>query len=198
MSNPMLTTVHQRVDQVLQLVDREIWIVTAAANGRATGLVATWASAASIDPRQPMVVIGLAPNHFTTELITASGGFALHLLARRHLDLVWRFGLASGRATDKFAGLSYHGGLSESPILADCLAWLDCRVVDQYDAGDRLYFWADVVDGLRLGDHMPLREREVLSTATRDQLAGLREGRKADIAVLAPLRETWLRRVMDR
>jgi hypothetical protein len=32
-------------------------------------------------------------------------------------------------------------------VLTDCLAWFDCRVFARYDAGDRLYFWGDIVAG---------------------------------------------------
>ena len=92
-------------------------------------MVATWVSAASIDPETPTVLIGLAPNHFTTELVAQSGGFAVHLLDVRQHELVWRFALASGRDTDKLAALDHKAGATGSPILAECLAWLDCHVI---------------------------------------------------------------------
>jgi flavin reductase (DIM6/NTAB) family NADH-FMN oxidoreductase RutF len=142
--------------------------VTAAAGNRSGGLVATWVSPASIDPKQPTVLVGLAPNHFTAKLVRESGGFALHLLAEVQTELVWRFGIGSGRDSDKLAGLSYRKGESGSPILGDCLAWLDCRVIAMYDAGDRLFFWADAIDGGRSNQGKPLREREALARASAD------------------------------
>ena len=179
------------IQSVFELVDREIWIVTAAAPGRAGGLVATWVSAASIDPQQPTMLIGLAPNHFTAELVAASGAFALHLLDPSQIELVWRFTLTSGRDTNKFAGLAYQGGTTGSPILANCLAWLDCRVIAHYDAGDRAFYWADVVAGEMRGAGIPLREKQVLAAATDEQRSALAQSRAADIAVLAPLRRAW-------
>ena len=186
-----------RIQQVFDLVDREVWIVTAADGKRAGGLVATWVSAASIDPDHPTVVVGLAPNHFTTELVASSGAFTLHLLAQRHLDLVWRFALASGRDTDKLAGLAHRLGATGSPILEDCLAWLDCRAITRYDAGDRLFFWADVVDGHRRGGGAALREKDVIAAATPEQRAALVAARTADVSTLLPLRTMWQNRVAD-
>ncbi len=93
------------IDQVFRRIDREVWVVTAAADSRHGGLVATWAMQASIDVGDPLVMIGLAPNHFTAELVRASGVFGLHLLRPNQLDLAWRFALSSGRTTDKFAGI---------------------------------------------------------------------------------------------
>jgi flavin reductase (DIM6/NTAB) family NADH-FMN oxidoreductase RutF len=181
----------RHIQSVLELVDREIWIVTAAAGGGAGGLVATWVSSASIDPQQPTMLIGLAPNHFTAELVETSGAFALHLLDPSQVDLVWRFALSSGRDTNKFAGLAYQAGPGGSPILADCLAWLDCRVIAQYDAGDRLFFWGDVMAGEMRAKGVALREKQVLVAATKEQRAALARSRTADIATLAPLRQAW-------
>lgn len=46
-------------------LDREIWVVTAAAGARRGALTATWVSPVSVDPDRPMLLAGLAPNHFT-------------------------------------------------------------------------------------------------------------------------------------
>ncbi len=56
---------HDQIEQVFGLIDREIWIVTAAAGGKRGGLVATWVSQASIDKHTPTVVVGIAANHYT-------------------------------------------------------------------------------------------------------------------------------------
>src|SRR6516225_194631 len=86
--------------------DRELWLLTAAAGGRRGGLIATFVSQASIVPDLPRVVVGIAKQHHTWGLIEASGAFALHLLSADELDWVWRFGLQSGRDSDKLDGLA--------------------------------------------------------------------------------------------
>jgi flavin reductase (DIM6/NTAB) family NADH-FMN oxidoreductase RutF len=187
-----------RLDSVLKLIDREVWLVTSAANGRLGGLIATWVSAASINPERPVVLIGLAPTHFTAELVASSGRFALHLLHERQIDLVWRFALASGRDTNKFDGLAYQLSSGGAPIVSDCPAWLACRVIARYDAGDRLFFWADAEDGALSDPGMPLREKRMLELATAEQKAAIVAARNADIGVLAPLRQAWLDRLHRR
>lgn len=190
-----MDSANSRIDSVLKLVDREIWLVTSAADGRLGGLIATWVTAASIDPTRPTMLIGLAPNHFTAELVAASGRFALHLLHERQIDLVWRFALVSGRDTNKFDGLAYRFEPGGVPILSDCLASLACRVIARHDAGDRHFFWADVEDGELLDKAAPLRENRMLELATAEQKAALSTVRTADIRVLAPLRQAWLNRL---
>src|SRR3712207_6985322 len=56
--------------------------------GRRGGLIATFVNQASITPRYPRVVVGLARQHHTWELVEAAGSFVLHLLGEEHLD--WR------------------------------------------------------------------------------------------------------------
>jgi flavin reductase (DIM6/NTAB) family NADH-FMN oxidoreductase RutF len=169
------------IADVFSLVDREVWIVTAQAEGRRGGLAATWVSQSSIDPKAPTVAIALAVNHFTRELVDQAGAFALHLITDDQIDLAWRFALGSGRDRDKLAGLATRPGETGCPILQEALAWLECRVYDIHDGGDRIYYWADVVAGGRTGDGRPLRERRLFAAANDQQRAALGEGLLADI-----------------
>jgi flavin reductase (DIM6/NTAB) family NADH-FMN oxidoreductase RutF len=143
----------RQIDAALRLVDREIWVVTAAEGERRGGLVATWVSAASIDASRPVLLVGLAPNHFTTELVQASKAFGAHLLREDQGELAWNFANGSGRSRDKLAGLAVERKEGGSPILADCAAWFDCRVFARYDAGDRVFFWGDVLAGGYCNSH---------------------------------------------
>ena len=199
------------IDAALRLIDREIWVVTAASGERRGGLVATWVSSASIDDQRPVLLAGIAPNHFTAELVQSSRAFAAHLLRPDQIDLAWNFAHGSGRNRDKLAGLAHRRGQTGSPLLADCLAWFDCRVFARYDAGDRLFFWADVVaakvagtlrvpspengpstasDGTR-GVPTTLREHEFIRRLTDQQRKELLAGRTADLTIHRPLAESW-------
>src|SRR6185295_15020482 len=93
------------ISNILRLIDRELWLVTAEHQGRRGGLIATFVSNASIVPEAPRMIVGIAKQHHTHGLIEASGAFTLHLLDESHIELVWRFGLKTGRDADKFADL---------------------------------------------------------------------------------------------
>jgi flavin reductase (DIM6/NTAB) family NADH-FMN oxidoreductase RutF len=183
---------------VIKLIDREVWIVTAQATvvpnqpdaGEVKpmhrgGLLATWVSQASLDADDPVMVIGLSPNHFTAELIDASRSFALHLLRQDQAQLGLNFALGSGRDRDKFDGLETISVKTGSPILADCLAWLDCRVTDRIDHGDRIYYWASVEAAMKNTSDgqvsTPLREQGLIAAATDAQKKQLRENLLFDL-----------------
>jgi flavin reductase (DIM6/NTAB) family NADH-FMN oxidoreductase RutF len=183
-------------DDVFRLIDREVWIVTSAAkDGRRGGLVATWVSQASIDSERPVVVAGIAPNHFTAELIESSGGFVAHLINAENSELAWRFGLQSGRDTDKFQGLKAESTKSGLPILENSLAWLECRVITKYDTGDRWFYWADVADARVCGQGQPLRERDLFAAANAQQRAALAASRLADMTELRPAGDRWREKI---
>lgn len=181
---------------VIKLIDREVWIVTAhgslsTESGsqesvlRRGGLLATWVSQASLDADNPVMVIGLSPNHFTAKLIDQSRSFALHLLRPDQADLGLNFALGSGRDRDKFHGLETMVAQTGSPILKDCLAWLDCRVTDRIDHGDRIYYWASVEAAVKyLADEQnakPLREQGLIAAASDAQKKQLRENLLFDL-----------------
>ncbi|HEX4146251.1 MAG TPA: flavin reductase family protein [Pirellulales bacterium] len=166
---------------MFELIDRAVWVVTAAAGGARSGLLATWVMQSSLDPSVPKVTLSLNRQNFTTELIEKSGGFGLHLLRPDQTDLAWGFGLRSGRDNDKFDGLKTTMGVTGAPLLIDCLGWMECRVLRKIEIGDRLYIWSRVVanDSLsRSGE--PLRERALLASASEDQRAVLLSRLKRD------------------
>lgn len=180
-----------QIDAVLRLIDREVWIVTSAAAGKRGGLTATWVSAASIDRRQPVLLAGIAPNHFTAELIEQSHAFVAHLLRPDQSRLAWDFAKDSGRERDKLAGVEIAQAASGAPLLSDCLAWLDCRVFARYDAGDRLFYWADVAAAGQVSSGMPLREQAFFGSLSAAEKEALIRGRNTDVELLRPLSKTW-------
>jgi len=138
-----------------------------------------------------MLLAGIAPGHFTAELIEASGKFAAHLLRPDQTPMAWNFASGSGRDRDKVAGLSLLDRPEGLPVLADCLACLLCRVMHRYDVGDRLLYWADVVDSDLRGKGPPLREQAFIGSLTGEQRKQLAADRDADIAVQRPGHTRW-------
>ena len=179
------------IDSLLRLVDREVWIVTAAAGGKRGGLTAMSVVQVSIDRERPVMMAGLAPNHFTAELVEEGRAFVAHLLAESQGELAWNFARDSGREREKLAGLSTAESSAGCPILQDCLAWFDCRVFARYDAGDRLFYWADVVYAEKRGTGSPLREQAFIRSLTDEQRKTLAAQREADVQIQRSLEDQW-------
>ena len=164
----------------LALFDRAAWIITAASGETRSGLVATFVNSASLVPTLPRLAVGIACHHRTWELIRASRAFAAHLVDEDACELVWRFGLASGRSVDKFAGLAWRAGQTGSPILEDALTSLDCTVEAELEIGDRTIFVGDVVSGGIHRPGVPLMASRLFALASPEQKAQMDAARVHD------------------
>jgi flavin reductase (DIM6/NTAB) family NADH-FMN oxidoreductase RutF len=172
-------------------LDREIWLVTAQADSRRGGLIATFVNPASIVPDLSRMLVGLSRQHHTWELVEQSNAFALHLLNERHLDWVWRFGLESGRDRDKLEGLRVRQVSTGSPVLEDAIGWLDCRVEGKMDVGDRTIYLAEVVQGGVTHFAPPLTFQRLLQLAPPAQLAELKRQLHHDSELDAEAIRRW-------
>jgi flavin reductase (DIM6/NTAB) family NADH-FMN oxidoreductase RutF len=180
------------VSEVFQQLDRELWVVTAAGrDGRRGGLIATFVNRASIVPELPRVLVGLARRHHTHALVESSGAFALHLIGVEQLDWVWRFGLHSGRTLDKLDGLEVRTEATGSPILTAAPAWLDCRVEDRLETGDRTVFLAAVVAGRLERPGPVLTAQQLMALAPEDRKRTLADQMASDAVADAAAIRAW-------
>ena len=176
---------------LLELGDPVLWIVTARAGERASGLVATFVNSASIAPECPRVIVGLAHSHHTWQLVEASNAFALHLITARQVDWVWRFGLQSGHQTDKLAGMCWHQSETGSPLLDEAAGWLECRVEARMNTGDRTLYLAEVIAACSREEAVPLTVKRALELATPEQVRELKRQRAEDAALDAEAVRRW-------
>lgn len=181
----------EQATTILGLLDPPLWLVTATHGERHGGLIASNVTSVSIVPDLPRMLVGLARRHATWDLVEASGAFTLHLLSTEQLDLVWRFGMTSGRDHDKFAGLTWRPGPTGSPILPEALGWMACRVEGRLETGDRTLYLAEVVDAERVRPGTPLTLQTMLAGATPEQKAELKRQLQQDAADDAEVIRAW-------
>lgn len=181
------------ISEVFHLYDPPLWLVTARHGDRRGGLIATLAVRASIVPELPRMVVGIAKHHHTWGLIEASGAFALHLLRADDLEAVWRFGLASGHHRDKLAGLPERHTPEGNPLYPDARAWLDCRVEERMDTGDRTLYLAEVRGGAALTRGPVLGVGTLLDSVPSERLAELDRLYRADQVLDSAAIQAWRR-----
>jgi flavin reductase (DIM6/NTAB) family NADH-FMN oxidoreductase RutF len=124
-------------------------------------------------------------------LIRRSRSFAAHLVDQPQRDLIWRFGLESGRRTNKFADLGWRRGGSGSPVLETALAWLDCSVEAELDIGDRSIYVGAVLDGGVSRSGIPLTANRIVELASPEQRARMDADRRRDEQIDAAAMLEW-------
>jgi flavin reductase (DIM6/NTAB) family NADH-FMN oxidoreductase RutF len=139
----------------------------------------------------PRQLITVDKRNNTHALIEASGAFAMHLIDEARLELVWRFGLQSGRDVDKFSGLLFRTGATGSPLLPEALGWFDCRVEARMDSGDRTVYLAAVIDGRLERTAPPLTNRRFFEIAPPDKQKIMNEKYDRDTRLDAVSIQQW-------
>lgn len=174
-----------------QRIDRELWVVTAAAGPQRGGLIATSVSNASIVEAMPRVVVGLSRQHFTWELVEASGAFGLHLFGEEQGEWFSRFALQSGRDVDKLAGLAVQVGVTGTPLLRNALVALEARVETRLEVGDRTIYLAEIVAALPGQSGSVLTVQRIMPTLSEEQRCELRRRIARDASCEAEAIRQW-------
>ncbi|MBF0393288.1 MAG: flavin reductase family protein [Alphaproteobacteria bacterium] len=120
-------------------------VTTLDSQGKPVGVTISSFTSVSLEP--PLVLFCLANTSGNLADFKASGHFAVNVLREDQRELSMRF---AGRGADKWAEVPRTTWETGSPIIGQCLANLDCRVVAVHEGGDHLIFVGEV-DRLEYG-----------------------------------------------
>ncbi|PCN50143.1 hypothetical protein B6U99_06060 [Candidatus Geothermarchaeota archaeon ex4572_27] len=126
---------------------RHVVIVTCCdREGRANAITLAWTMPTSFSP--PMVAISVGPQRYSHRLIEETGEFVVNVPPVDLLRQAYEIGSKSGRSVDKFKLTGLTPGRAKvvrPPIIEECIAHLECRVVDKLTTGDHTLFIGEVV-----------------------------------------------------
>ena len=129
--------------------------VTTALDGKLRGVTVSAFTAVSLEP--PLVLVALATENTSCEMIAESGVFAVNILSEEHEFLSERFAARAPLVNETFDGVPYHLEATGAPILEGAIAWYDCRVTRAIQGGDHTIFIGRVVAvGFGNSDRRPL------------------------------------------
>jgi flavin reductase (DIM6/NTAB) family NADH-FMN oxidoreductase RutF len=121
-------------------------VLTVDVEGEQTGLTVGSVVSLSLDP--PLVGVSVSRQAAMHELLRRAGAFALSLLAGDQDAIAQHF----ARGVPPFAhwhGVRTREGAAGAPLLEGALGWLDCRVVEEHEAGDHTLFVGEVLSAER-------------------------------------------------
>ena len=110
-------------------------VTTVNAAGEPHGFTATAVCSVSLDP--PLVLVCVGFQGKTLSAIRESGRYALNFLHRDGTANSARF---SGSDDRKFDDLDWTAAPDGSPLLTQALAWAECAVEREIEAGDHVVF----------------------------------------------------------
>ena len=95
-----------------------------------------------------MLGIGISHRRYSYQLIEAEREFIVNIPTSEHLEQVKLCGRLSGRDVDKFQETGFtkmQGKMVKSSIIAECPVSIECKVVEQLELKERMWFIGDVV-----------------------------------------------------
>ncbi|MEG9248197.1 flavin reductase family protein [Arthrobacter sp. Soc17.1.1.1] len=110
-----------------------ITIITGHDSEGPTGFTCQSFYSVSVDP--PLVSFSVMKTSTTYPRIRDTGAFAVNILSAGQGAISGQF---ARRGSDKWAGITWHPTRGGNPVLDGTLAWLDCTIHAEHDAGDHV------------------------------------------------------------
>lgn len=121
-------------------------LLTVRYKGQVNVMTLGWAMPFSIEP--PLLGLAIHPACYTHDMLRKSQECVLNIAARPLAEQVTRCGSVSGEQVDKIALTHLHldnGRRVEAPWISECVAHIECAVVDTCTPGDHTIFIVQIV-----------------------------------------------------
>jgi flavin reductase (DIM6/NTAB) family NADH-FMN oxidoreductase RutF len=120
-----------------------VTVVSSTYDGLQHGMTVSSFTSISLDP--PLVLVSLAKEARTHDLVLRSNIFGITLLNQAQDEISDRFAGRTTENQDRFAGLDTFTLYTGVPFLSGGLSFLDCTVVASHDVGDNTLFIGEVI-----------------------------------------------------
>ena len=102
-----------------------------------------------VSKEPPMLACAIGTNAYSRLLIERTGEFVVNVPPNDLKHQIYYCGFHSGKDVDKFqeTGLTPHPARSvQAPIINECVAFMECRVEQTVDTGDKRLFIGKVIE----------------------------------------------------
>jgi flavin reductase (DIM6/NTAB) family NADH-FMN oxidoreductase RutF len=128
----------------LRLFPYGLYAITVKHEGDEHASTASWVTQASFHP--PMVAAAIENTSKTIGMIRDAHHFAVSILHEGQREIAEKLGRPSAGASQKLKGIKTKpASTSGVPVVADALAWVECRVVATLPGGDHTIVLGEVV-----------------------------------------------------
>ena len=145
---------HDSIRAALRHLTHGVYVMGTRRGRQSNAMTASWVMQTS--ERPPCVALAVRSDRYTHDIVLESGTFALSVLREDQVDVATHFADTSGEYHDKLQGIPYGLTPGGSPFLLDCLAYLDCKVIDRARAGDHTVVVGEVTASDTLDESYPL------------------------------------------
>jgi flavin reductase (DIM6/NTAB) family NADH-FMN oxidoreductase RutF len=131
-----------------------LFVVTARHGAAETGMLASWVQQCSFEP--PQITLAIKRGRDVNAWLTPGATFTVNVLDDTQTDMIVHFGKGFALEEPAFDGLAVERPGGAPPVLEEALAYLECRVVQRFPAGDHELYVGEVITGRVLGEGQPM------------------------------------------
>lgn len=145
------------VSKVTSEFAEAVAIVTVKQDDKTNAMTAAWTI--PVSHRPALVVVHIAPQRYTHNMIMETKEFGLSILADDQMEISQHAGTVSGKKVDKLADGILKPRPSKvisAPVLEGCAATMECKLEKAISMGDHTIFVGRVVAMERDPDKKPL------------------------------------------
>jgi flavin reductase (DIM6/NTAB) family NADH-FMN oxidoreductase RutF len=134
-----------------------VYVIGIAHQEKRNAFTAGWVIQVSFTPL--LLAVSINPEHSSYPLLMDGRVFSVNVLRRGQIELARHFGRRS--EGNKLRDIAWRTAITGAPILANALAYFDCRLMKTYPAGDHVLAIGQVLDGALLSQNaIPMRYAE--------------------------------------
>jgi flavin reductase (DIM6/NTAB) family NADH-FMN oxidoreductase RutF len=130
-----------------------LYIATTRHEGRTLGFLASFVMQVGIEP--PVVSVAVGRERGPLAAMRAAGRFALSILDKESRGLMAPFLKPTADGRSPFDGLALASAPRGTPVLAESLAWIECRLVSEHEVPDHVVLFGEVEAGELLREGEP-------------------------------------------
>lgn len=145
-------------EKAIRKIRNGVFVITFNLDGNDYGITTAWINRASFKPNILMISIGR--NRKGYEELLEAELFCVNILGDAHLEIARHFGSTDGKDINNFSDIELKEMENGSPVLENCVAAVECKLVKKVDAGDHVILFGEVLDGVDLEGEAMVFNRE--------------------------------------
>ena len=149
------------VEKAIRKIRNGVFVITFSLDGKNYGVTTAWVNRASFKPNMLMISIG--KNRKGYEELLETEVFCVNILGDTNLEIARHFGSTDGKNVSNFSDIEFKSMENGSPVLNDCVAAIECKLVKKSDAGDHAVLFGEILNGVDLEGEATVFNREDFS-----------------------------------
>jgi flavin reductase (DIM6/NTAB) family NADH-FMN oxidoreductase RutF len=141
----------ENIADLFKNLSHGVYVIGVSDGMNTNAFTAAWVMQVSFKP--PLLAFAVNPDSYSFKLLQSGGVCSVNVLAQDQLAIAGHFGYSR---PDKMAGFAWRTELTGAPILAESLAYFDCKVSHYADSGDHQLVVCEVLAGEVLNQGSPM------------------------------------------